>query len=200
MYATDIVEDFWEIGYDLFRDRDSMAARFVKADILDANSALKALHGKIDVMYAGSVLHLFNRAKQLEACRELVRLSKIGTAVLGCQLGRDDAEEVTSICGGNTVFFHNIESLRKMWHVVEEETGTRWTVDASLGSLEISGLEKEDVAWMRPGTDENHCLSRLYGSERVGENPRFAALRTSTRSPWVRDCDRASTCVPALMK
>lgn len=63
MYATDIVGDFWEIGYDLFRDRDSMNAHFIKADILDADSALQALHGKIDVVYVGSVLHLFGWAK-----------------------------------------------------------------------------------------------------------------------------------------
>lgn len=39
-----------------------------------------------------------------------------------------------------------------MWRIIEEDTGTRWTVKASLGSLEIVGLEKEDYAWMRPGT------------------------------------------------
>ena len=152
MYATDIVGDFWEIGYDLFRDRGSMKARFMQADVLDANSALKALHGAIDVVYAGSVLHLFGWAKQLEAARQLVLLSKVGTAVLGCQIGREDAEEVVSKWDGSTVFYHNVESLRKMWHIIEEDTGTRWTVKASLGSLEIVGLEREDVAWMRPGT------------------------------------------------
>lgn len=152
MYATDIVGDFWEIGYDLFRDRGSMKARFIKADILDTNSALRAWHGKIDVVYAGSVLHLFGWAKQLEAARQLVLLSKVGTTVLACQIGRDDAEEVTSKWDGSTAFYHNVESLKKMWHIIEEDTGTRWTVNAALGSLEIVKLEREDVVWMRPGT------------------------------------------------
>ena len=152
MYATDLIEDFWEIGYDLFRDRDSMKANFLKADILDANSALKDLHGKIDVVYAGSVFHLFGWANQLKAARQLVLLSRVGTAVLGCQLGRNDAEEVTSRWDGKTAFYHSVESFREMWHIVEEDTGTCWTVNASLGSLEILGLEKEDIAWMRPGS------------------------------------------------
>lgn len=46
MYATDIIGDFWDLGYDLFRDRDTMKAEFIKADILDTYSALEALHGK----------------------------------------------------------------------------------------------------------------------------------------------------------
>lgn len=152
MYATDIIGDFWDLGYDLFRDRDTMKAEFTKADILDTYSALEALHGKIDVVYVGSVLHLFGWAKQLEAARQFVLLSKVGTAVIGCQIGRNDAEEVTSVWGGGPAFYHNVDSLKKMWQIIEEETGTRWTVTASLGSLKIVGLEREDVAWMRPDT------------------------------------------------
>lgn len=107
---------------------------------------------KIDVVYVGSVLHLFGWAKQLEAARQFVLLSKVGTAVIGCQIGRNDAEEVTSVWGGGPAFYRNVDSLKKMWHIIEEETGTRWTVTTSLGSLEIVGLEREDVAWMRPDT------------------------------------------------
>ena len=57
------LEIFWDIGYDLFRDRDTMKAQFVNTDILDANSALAALHGKIDVVHVALVLHLFGWAK-----------------------------------------------------------------------------------------------------------------------------------------
>ena len=151
MYATDVTGDFWEIGYDLFRDRDSMKAHFVKADILVTNSALTALHGNIDVLYVGSVLHLFDWAKQLEICKQLVLLSKVATAVLGCQIGFNDAGESIGRWGGNPVFWHNVESFKEMWRIVEEDTGTRWTVKASLGDLETMGLEREDVSWMRPG-------------------------------------------------
>ena len=150
IYAPDIIQDFWDIGYDLFQDRSAMKAHFVKADILDSDSALKALHGKLDVIYIASVLHLFGWQKQLEATRELVRLSKVGTAVLGCQLGRNEPEEKASKWDGNTAFFHNVESFDKMWRIIGEDTGTSWKVTASLGSLEIVGLEKEDLAWMRP--------------------------------------------------
>ena len=150
MYATDILGEFWEIGYDLFRDRDSIKAQFLQADILDADSALKALHGKMDVVYVGSVLHLFGWAKQLEIARQLVRLSKVGTAIIGCQVGCKDGGEAPNKMGRDPSFFHNVESWRKMWRIVEEDTGTHWTVQASVGSLEIIGWVNEDLAWTEP--------------------------------------------------
>ena len=152
MYATDIMAQFWEIGYDLFRDRGSIKAQFLQADIRDGESALNSLHGRMDVVYVGSVLHLFDWAKQLEVARLLVKLSKAGTTIIGCQIGREFAGEVPNRMGGDAPFFHNVESLKKMWHVIEEDTGTCWTVQASLGSLEVVGLEREDTAWMRPGS------------------------------------------------
>ena len=152
MYATDVVEDFWEVGYDLFRDRDTMNAHFVKVDILDANSALAALHGNFDVVHVALVLHLFGWAKQLEVCRQLVLLSKIGTAVLGCQVGSNDAGEMACGWAENPVFWHNVESFKEMWRVVEEDTRTRWTVKASLGGLGTMGFEGVGGAWLRPGS------------------------------------------------
>ena len=152
MYATDVMGEFWEVGYEVFRDRGSMKAKFIQADIVDKGEELDALSGKMDVVYLGSVLHLFDWAKQLDVARRLVQLSKVGTAIIGCQIGRESAGEGPSTMGQrDPPFIHNVESLRKMWHVIEEETGTSWTVQASLGSLEILGLESEDVAWMRPG-------------------------------------------------
>ena len=45
--------------YDLFRDRETIKAQFMKADILSEKSPLNALDGRIDIMWIGSVLHLF---------------------------------------------------------------------------------------------------------------------------------------------
>ena len=59
MYASDIVLDFWDIGFDLFQDRASMNAQFVQADLLDEGSALRQLKGTIDIIYVGSVLLFF---------------------------------------------------------------------------------------------------------------------------------------------
>ena len=165
MYATDIVSDFWEIGYDLFRDRDTMKARFLKADVLEAESALDSLEGKIDVVYAGSVLHLFGWKKQVQACKRIVRLSKVGTLVLGCQMGRNVGQEVASQWGGgSTTYYHDAETFKTMWQQIGEETGTNWEIETELGALEKLGLEKEDLEWMSPGS----CLLQFAATRLEG--------------------------------
>ena len=99
MYTTDIVSDFWEIGYDLFQDQHTMKARFIKADVLEEESALDSLDGAIDIVYAGSVLPLFGWQKQIQACKRIVQISRVGTLVLGCQIGRAVRQEVNSEWG-----------------------------------------------------------------------------------------------------
>lgn len=96
MYATDIESDFWDIGYDLFGDRSTLKANFVRVDILDAGSALNLVDDVTDVVYAESVLHLFGWQKQVQACKRIVRMSRMGTMAVGCQLDRAVGKAVES--------------------------------------------------------------------------------------------------------
>lgn len=153
MYATDIESDFWEVGYDLFRDRGTLKAQFIKADVLDQESALNRLDDRADVVYAGSLLHLFGWEKQVQACKRIVRMSKSGAMALGCQMGHATGEEAEfELAGGSAMYIHSVESFVKLWQQVGEETGTSWKVEAEVGDWEPLGLEREDIAWMRPGT------------------------------------------------
>ena len=56
LYGVDIVDN-WDLGYDLFRDRDRFAAHFVEADVLAKAEDLKELEGKVDVVSVFHVLH-----------------------------------------------------------------------------------------------------------------------------------------------
>lgn len=60
MYASDLCSELWDIWYDLFRDRDTMKARTIEADIFDPNTPLRDLTGKIDIIFACQSLHLFS--------------------------------------------------------------------------------------------------------------------------------------------
>ena len=165
MYATDIIPDFWDIGYDLFRDREGMKAKFIQADILDPESALMPFAGKMDIMYVGLFLHLFTWSKQVDALKRMVRLSREGSTVLGCQVGHREAREIGTAWGGGggggtVVFHHNVESFENMWRQVGRETGTRWAIEAWCQSPEeVARLEKEDVAWLAPGAVILHFVA-----------------------------------------
>ena len=57
MYASDLHSELWDIGFDLFRDRDTMEARFIQADIFDPDTPLRDLSGKIDITIVCQFLH-----------------------------------------------------------------------------------------------------------------------------------------------
>src|SRR4051812_13987345 len=60
-YGGDRHSGFFDVGYDLFRDRESLhPTTFIAADVFDDASALVTeLAGKVDVIYAGALFHLF---------------------------------------------------------------------------------------------------------------------------------------------
>jgi hypothetical protein len=51
MYASDLHGELWELGYDLFRDRETMKAQFSQVDILDEFPPQRPDGGPIQKMY-----------------------------------------------------------------------------------------------------------------------------------------------------
>lgn len=157
MYASDIVPGFWDIGYDLYRDSERMEASFLDADILDSASPHIALSGKVDILLANQVFHLFDWERQVQAGKNMVLLSRPGTWIVGYQigseLGRAAPVKITTggaagAAGGGSKFFHNSNTWRDLWGQIQLETGTEWIVTCSMCSLREWGWEDEDTLWM----------------------------------------------------
>jgi hypothetical protein len=116
------------VGYDLFKDKDTLKTTFLTADIFDEeNEDLKMLEGDIDVVYAGSFLHLFGWDDQVKICKRLTKiLKKEESVVMGRQVGEVTARERPhTVDTSRTHFVHNKESFEKMWKEVGESTGTK---------------------------------------------------------------------------
>lgn len=148
LYATDLRRDFWELGYELFKDKETLKCRFIEADVMADESTteggLKELDGKVDIVYAGSFLHLFDYTGQFKVCKRIIGLLKPvkGSIVAGRQVGHVVAgERVHRTNHQGSMFRHNVESFEKMWEEVGEKTGTKWRVEAEL--LEVPGRENE---------------------------------------------------------
>jgi SAM-dependent methyltransferase len=146
LYATDLRRDFWELGYELFKDKETLKSRFIEGDVMADESTteggLKELDGKINIVYAGSFLHLFDYAGQFKVCERIVRLLKPvkGSVVLGRQSGHVVAGERAHRTNyREKVFRHNEESFKKMWEEVGEKTGTRWKVEVELQEVQDRG-------------------------------------------------------------
>lgn len=140
-FGTDLNGELWDIGRDLFRDADQFKAGFIQGDLLDLNSPLwtrSELRGKVDVMIACQVFHIFSWAQHIQVLSSVAtRLSKPGTVILGLGIANVDAFEVKTQWGQN--YLHNVETFEKMWKEVGERTGTQWKVDAKLLTVKETG-------------------------------------------------------------
>lgn len=154
LYASDLHPEFLDIGYDLFKDRETLKSTIFAADIFNATDPnFVALVGQMDVIWAGSFLHLFSYPATIEVLKQLITLSNptSGSLIVGKQLGHVDAGEFViqgsapaakspstttstsqagSVEGDKTtsLFRHNEDSFKKMWDDVGQQTGTKWNV------------------------------------------------------------------------
>jgi hypothetical protein len=139
-FASDLKRNFWDFGYDMFLDKFSLQTMFMEADIFDADSQLKQLNGKMDIVNAASFFHLFDWDDQVKAAKRTVQLLKSvpGSLIIGRQGGKAEAGSFAHVQKEMTAFWHNVESWTKLWKQVGQETGSEWKVDAVLGEEDLS--------------------------------------------------------------
>lgn len=130
--SSDLRPEFWELGYQLFRDRDTFHGEFRQADIFDP-TCLEDYNGKIDILHTSAFFHLFDLERQKKVVGVLLRLlsTKPGTTIFGRQAGNTVPEFRKhpwrpSDCG---LYAHNAESFKSMF---KEVAGEGWDVQTWL--------------------------------------------------------------------
>lgn len=140
LFGLDFEQAFIDLGYKLFRDKDRLETTFALGDLTvdddgSEEALTKTLGGKIDIVYASSLFHLWDYGTQLKAATRLVSLlrDQVGVIVVGRQLGSIFAGEypLTGFSDG-TQYRHNLESLKGFWLDVGQATSTQWKVEAEL--------------------------------------------------------------------
>ncbi|KAH8668552.1 hypothetical protein BX600DRAFT_548883 [Xylariales sp. PMI_506] len=136
LYGSDLEPRFIELGYELFRDRDSFKGTFVAGDVFnsptDADAdPLSALDGEITFIHAGSFFHLFTWDDQVAAAKRLIRFLKQDdpdVMIFGRQVG---CEYPGTKIGtrGHERYLHNAKSWQKLWDEVGKQTKTRWQTE-----------------------------------------------------------------------
>ncbi|KAI1274234.1 hypothetical protein F5Y07DRAFT_219176 [Xylaria sp. FL0933] len=130
LYGIDLQPRFLKLGYDLFRDRDSNRATFLSGDLLqDADPGLDVLAGKVDIIYASAFFHLFERGKQMQAAKRMIRFLNFdnrNAMIFGSNGG-------PKIPGWERYVLDQV-SWSSMWDEVGEATGTSWRTEMSVES------------------------------------------------------------------
>lgn len=130
--GSDLRLDFIELGYELFRDKDTLKSKFISADVFDADSPLTALDGKVDIICASSFFHLFGLEDQKIVARRVAKLMKPqkNTLLVGRQVGNETAQERPRRNGqGGSRYSHNVDSWRKFWDDIGAEIGVQFEVN-----------------------------------------------------------------------
>ncbi|KAL8938709.1 MAG: hypothetical protein Q9216_003746 [Gyalolechia sp. 2 TL-2023] len=137
LVACDLNSKFFDMGYELFRDRERLKTPMLAGDIFRDDGPLAEMQGKLDFVHASLFLHLFTWEKQVEASKQIIKLLKPqpGSIVLGRQTGNMLAQERRMPSLGNA-WRHNEKSFRKMWEQVGVETETRWDIWVKADEME----------------------------------------------------------------
>jgi ubiquinone/menaquinone biosynthesis C-methylase UbiE len=134
--GTDLRPEFVDLGYELFRDRDTFAAPFITGDILDpANTSLAVLDGKYDILHTASFFHLFGWDDQVRVGERIVRFFKpdADALVLGRQVGTFSPVTVEEFKkSGGRRYLHNVETMQNLWDEIGKRTATKWKVSGRL--------------------------------------------------------------------
>jgi SAM-dependent methyltransferase len=144
--GADLRPEFIELGYELFRDKDTFGAHFVTGDILNPTDAgLATLDNKIDIVHTASFFHLFGWDDQVKIGERVVRFFKPGAkaVILGRQSARREPVSVEVWReSGEKKYHHNVATLQHLWDVIGEKTGTKWKVTGQLFDSTVPGYSK----------------------------------------------------------
>ncbi|TQS33819.1 hypothetical protein Golomagni_05824 [Golovinomyces magnicellulatus] len=132
LMGTDLEPRFIDLGYDMFRDKEKLGARFIEGDMLDPDDhKLNELYGKVTIIHADSFLHLFNRMQQGYVVKRLIKFLKPETKnalIYGRQAGYESGHVDNN--SNDLPYIHTRETFQALWDEAGAETGTRWKVDA----------------------------------------------------------------------
>jgi SAM-dependent methyltransferase len=156
LVGVDVHPEFFEQGYKLFRDRETLQAKFITADVLDDSpeNPLGKLQKSVDMVHAASFLHLWGWDMQVKLCERILSLlhDRPGSMVFGRQVGNVKAGEYPNATAkGKVMWRHDAETFRRMWEIVGSKTGTKWRVKAELTALDRNN-GGGDRGWQADGT------------------------------------------------
>lgn len=166
-YGIDIEGALIDLGYNLFRDRQSLKTTFIIGDVFDPKMNWSQLGQNVDIFHASAVFHLFSWGQQVELACLLVRLGRPrpGTLIIGRQVGYIKPGVYPSRNNNKPAYRHNVETLQQMWQEVGAKTGTAWAVEASMDMVGFTDYSRSQV-FPEEMADADNGIRRLLFSIR----------------------------------
>jgi hypothetical protein len=148
LYGMDLV-DHWRLGYALYRDEGRFNVKYIKADLLNPSMELFALTDKIDVMGATHLLHNWDWTTQIRGATTMIKLSKVGTMIVGFQIGTVNEGLTWSLENGkDRPILHNLSTFGRVWDEAAKITGTEWRVSSRLREWKDLDYDSKETVYL----------------------------------------------------
>lgn len=139
LLGVDLHAEFHDLGYELFRDKDTLKARFYSQSIFDGEF-LPEWHGKIDMIYMGTFLHLFSYDQQKIIISKVLKLlrDRKGSLVFGRHVGAEEGGSIR-LNANWELFGHSEATIEKLW---KEEGASKgdWQVESRTSSFVLEDM------------------------------------------------------------
>ncbi|KAE8152098.1 hypothetical protein BDV25DRAFT_151727 [Aspergillus avenaceus] len=175
--GMDIHQEFIDVGYELFRDRHNLKARFIVGDFFKSCPGLEDLAGSIRVINSGYFMHLFTWEGQVDVAKRMISLMarREGDIITGVNFGNQTSgfwEKHLAVTG--PMFLHDSASLSAIWRQIGQETQTHWRVwssveeDKEFRKLDAGGFR---LRWF---VELEHCVPANpceYTMDKMSQKP-----------------------------
>ncbi|KAJ5578640.1 uncharacterized protein N7459_007604 [Penicillium hispanicum] len=160
LIGVDLHAGFHELGYELFRDRETLKARFQAQSIFD-DDFLPELQGQIDIVYMGAFLHLFEPHQQKIIIRKVSKLlrDQKGSLAFGRHVGAEQAGQI----GLNNkwyVYGHNDSTIQELFNGSGDG---KWEVESQLRPFMHEGMDQKT----RPEGYEERVRMMFFSASRL---------------------------------
>ncbi|KAB8259456.1 hypothetical protein BDV32DRAFT_138809 [Aspergillus pseudonomiae] len=150
LYGVDLRPEFIDLGYDLFKDRNTLKSHFITADILaDEPLAISQLSGSINIVHASFLFHLFNWDQQVLIAKQALALlcARPDSLIIGQNIGHQDPNKFSAV-GAILPFHHNASSWKALWDHVREVTGVAFSMQPGVAcSLICCAITVNRLIW-----------------------------------------------------
>ncbi|KAI0881674.1 uncharacterized protein GGS22DRAFT_54861 [Annulohypoxylon maeteangense] len=159
LIGVDVESRFHDLGYELFKDRDTLKARLVTGDVFE-DDFLSEFRGKIDIIFVGSFLHLFTYEQQIKIMAHVTKLLKNrkGSMIFGRHMATAQAGGAFNTSAtGWSLYYHSPETINQL---LESSSEGKWDVETKLIPYSTASTVVEKGMTWQGGND----IKQMYFS------------------------------------
>lgn len=145
LHGCDLHSDFWDIGYELFDDRETFRPGYTAGNFLAEDETTNLKPSTFDMIHAADFIHAFGWDDQVKILTRMIKLLKKrpGSMIFG----RHIAVKEPIVMSMRGQYLHTGDSFMKLIDEVENRTGMALSRSVEVFSHQLD--QRKKTAWDR---------------------------------------------------